>query len=63
MVIGQTIVFLWRTFYRRGQRCTYSKLVQNTDEKSPPGAIFPLDHQGSPPVYEEVVGEKDAEIA
>lgn len=56
MFVGQSFVYLWRTFYRRGQNGAYSRvkqdesdLVERDQEKSL------LEHQGPPPEYEEIM--------
>jgi hypothetical protein len=63
MFVGQSAVFLWRTFYRHGQKGTYSRVQQDeTDvfEKEQEKSL--LEHQDAPPVYEEIVGDvKSAE--
>jgi hypothetical protein len=56
MLVGQTAVFLWRTFYRRGRKGPYSRVERNemeTDEKDQKKSL--LEHQDPPPVYEDVV--------
>jgi len=64
MVVGQTIVLLWRMVYRRGQRGTYSQLAQSNiiTEQGLTNAETPLEGQGSPPLYEDIVAEKGSEM-
>jgi hypothetical protein len=57
MIVGHIVIFIWRTLFRRGQRQQYIKVQQEeivvedvTDENK--GL---MEHQGPPPVYEEVV--------
>jgi hypothetical protein len=65
MIVGQAVVFLWRTFYRRGRKGAYSKVQQDETTVSRKGgdeAQAFLEHQGPPPVYEDVVvDEKSVE--
>lgn len=57
MVVGHTLVFLWRTFYRRGQKGSYSKVQQRecTLEDDNEETKSFLEHHGPPPVYEDVI--------
>jgi len=60
--VGQSVVFLWRTFYRRGRRGPYSRVEQfetKADEKDQEEPL--LEHQDPPPVYEDVI--EDAKSA
>jgi hypothetical protein len=63
MLVGQTAIFLWRTFYRRGRKCPYSRVERNemdADKKDQEKTL--LKHQDLPPIYEDVVKEaKSAE--
>jgi len=57
MLVGNILVFFWRALYRRGKRGTYSRVKQEetaTLNKIDETKTF-LDHQGPPPVYEDVV--------
>jgi hypothetical protein len=56
MFVGQSVVFLWRTFYRRGRKGPYSRVEQyetKADEKDQEKSL--LEHQDPPPVYENVI--------
>jgi len=58
MIVGHLIVFLWRMFFRRGQRGAYSKVQQDelaTGENDDTMSF--LEKEGPPPVYEDVVVE------
>jgi hypothetical protein len=62
MFVGQSVVFLWRTFYRRGRKGPYSRVEQcetKADEKDQEKPL--LEHQDPPPVYEDVI--EDAKSA
>jgi hypothetical protein len=63
MFVGQLVVFLWRTFYRRGRKGPYSRVEQyktKADEKDQEKPL--LEHQDPPPVYEDVIEDtKSAE--
>lgn len=57
MVVGHTAVFIWRILFRRGARNQYIN-VQEADsgaEDVTDETKGFLEHQGPPPVYEEVV--------
>jgi len=66
MLVGNFVIFLWRAVYRRGQRGSYSVVKQDdnvvSEELDNESKAF-LDHQGPPPVYEDVVtlSEKPAQ--
>jgi len=56
MLVGQSAVFLWRTFYRRGRRGPCSRVERNeteADKKDQEKSL--LEHQDPPPVYEDIV--------
>jgi hypothetical protein len=60
--VGQSVVYFWRTFYRRGRKGPYSRVEQNetkADEKDQEKSL--LEHQDPPPVYEDVI--EDAKSA
>ena len=62
MFVGQSVVFLWRTFYRRGRNGPYSRVEQyetEADKKDQEKSL--LEHQDPPPVYEDVI--EDAKSA
>lgn len=62
MFVGQSVVFLWRTFYRRGRKGPCSRIEQyetKADEKDQEKSL--LEHQDPPPVYEDVI--EDAKSA
>ena len=54
MLAGQFIVLLWRTFYRRGQIGYASVEVNDDDDYGDETKTF-IQHQGPPPVYEDVI--------
>lgn len=59
MFVGQSIIFLWHTFYRRCQRGSYSRVQQDeTDIGKKDQEKLLLEPQDSPPVYEDVVLDK-----
>jgi len=61
MLVGQFLVFLWRTFYRRGQIGYASIEVTDEDDDSDTDYDYGdetksfIQHQGPPPVYEDVI--------
>ena len=61
MLVGQFIVLLWRTFYRRGQIRYASVEVNDEDDNSDNDCDYSdetktfIQHQGPPPVYEDVI--------
>jgi len=59
MVVGSLVVLVWRAVFRRGGQGTYSRVhgVEVDDEEKVDMDIKePLvEHQGPPPVYEEVI--------
>jgi hypothetical protein len=56
MVVGHTVIFIWRALFRRGQRPQYAKVQQEEVDEDVTDEIKGLmEHQGPPPVYEEVV--------
>lgn len=65
MLVGNIVVFLWRALYRRGRKGSYSRVQQ--EETAVPNSTDETktfaDHQGPPPVYEDVIvmDEKVAE--
>jgi hypothetical protein len=59
MFVGQSAVFLWRTFYRRGQKGAYSRVQQEeTDIVGKDQEKSLLVNQDAPPVYEEIVRDE-----
>jgi len=62
MLAGHLIVFLWRIFFRRGTKGTYSKVQQQTalDEEGSDESRLLKEPQGPPPLYEEVLLEEKA---
>jgi hypothetical protein len=57
MVVGHIVIFIWRALFRRGQRSQYAKVQQEVVvvEDVIDEAKGLMDHQGPPPVYEDVV--------
>jgi hypothetical protein len=57
MVVGHIAIFIWRMLFRRGQRQQYTKVQQEeivVEDVTEETKGF-MEHQGPPPVYEEVV--------
>jgi hypothetical protein len=60
MVVGHIAIFIWRLLFRRGERATYSRVVQEIKEdyegKSSPELENP------PPVYEDAPAYEEEEV-
>jgi len=57
MAVGHIAIFIWRMLFRRGQRqkCTKAQQEEDAVEDVTDEAKSLIEHQGPPPVYEEVV--------
>ncbi|THV45949.1 hypothetical protein BGAL_0433g00020 [Botrytis galanthina] len=59
MVVGHVVIFMWRLLFRRGSQSQYTK-VQQEDVGVEEGIEEEkglIQHQGPPPVYEDIVRE------
>lgn len=57
MVVGHVVIFMWRLLFRRGSQSQYTK-VQQEDASVEEGIEEEkslIQHQGPPPVYEDIV--------
>lgn len=64
MLVGRTVVFIWRTFYRRGQQGAYINVRQDETacvEKGEEAKSF-MEHEEQPPVYDDVIIATDRKI-
>ncbi|ESZ93064.1 hypothetical protein SBOR_6539 [Sclerotinia borealis F-4128] len=62
MMVGHVVIFVWRSLFRRGSQGSYTK-VQQEDVVVEEGIEEDkslIQHQGPPPVYEDIVREVKA---
>ncbi|KAI9649279.1 hypothetical protein NHQ30_001850 [Ciborinia camelliae] len=62
MIVGHVVIFMWRLLFRRGSQGSYTK-VQQEDVVVEDGIEenkSSIQHQGPPPVYEDIVREDKA---
>ncbi|KAB8295957.1 hypothetical protein EYC80_008777 [Monilinia laxa] len=60
MIVGHIVIFMWRLLFRRGSQGSYTKVQQDdVAEEGIEDKSF-IQHQGPPPVYEDVIGEEKA---
>ncbi|RAL68504.1 hypothetical protein DID88_007232 [Monilinia fructigena] len=60
MIVGHIVIFMWRLLFRRGSQGSYTKVQQDdVAEEGVEDKSF-IQHQGPPPVYEDVIREEKA---